>query len=99
MGAQKCVHALVLSRGQAFGFGGRGRHRDLAAKLVGRPDFSFANAFDLGGVQRIHLAAALPVILKTHPHRQDEQLLWACVPYGDANKMVANCRLLAYDLN
>jgi hypothetical protein len=43
------------------------------------------------------------VILKMHPHRQDEQvgkaLLWACVPYGDANKMVANCRLLAYDLN
>jgi hypothetical protein len=83
----------------AFGFGGRGCHRHLASELVGRPSFALADAFDFRGVQRIDPGTTLPVILKTHPHRQDEQLLWACVPYGDANKMVANCPLLAYDLN
>ena len=58
----------------AFGFGDRGRHRDLATKLVGRPCLALADAFDLGGVQRIDLGAALPVILQTHPHRQGEQV-------------------------
>src|SRR5215831_18232156 len=32
-----------------------------------------ANAFDLGGMQRIDFGTALPVILKAHPHRQGEQ--------------------------
>jgi hypothetical protein len=32
----------------AFGLGGRGRHRDLAAELVRRPGFTFADIFDLG---------------------------------------------------
>ncbi len=38
--------------------GGRGRHRHLAAELVGRAGFAFADALDLGGVQRIVLGAA-----------------------------------------
>jgi hypothetical protein len=33
-----------------------------------------ANTFDLRGVQRIDLRAALAVILKTHPQRQGEQV-------------------------
>jgi hypothetical protein len=58
----------------AFGLGGRGRHRHLAAELIRRPGFPLADAFDLRRVQRINLGAALPVILETHPHRQGEQV-------------------------
>ena len=47
----------------AFELGGRGRHRHLTGELVWGPGFSLADALDLGGVQRIDLAAALPVIL------------------------------------
>ena len=36
----------------------------LAAELVGRPGLPLADALDLRGVQRIDLAAALPVIRK-----------------------------------
>jgi hypothetical protein len=57
-----------------FGLGDRGRHRDLAAELVRRPGLPLADAFDLWRVQRVDLGAALPVILKTHPHRQGEQV-------------------------
>ena len=39
----------------AFGFRRRGRHRHLAAELIGRPSLAFADALDLGGVQRIDL--------------------------------------------
>src|SRR5215469_4896963 len=53
----------LLSQGQA-----------LAAELVRRPGLAFADAFDLGSVQRIDLGATLPVILKAHPHRQGEQV-------------------------
>ena len=53
----------------AFGFAGRGRHRHLAAELVGRPGLPLADALDLRRVQRIDLAAALPVILQTDPAR------------------------------
>jgi hypothetical protein len=41
---------------------------------VRRPGFAVADAFDLGGVPRIDLGAALPVILQTHPRRQGEQV-------------------------
>ena len=58
----------------AFGLARRGRHRHLAAELVRRPGLSLTDALDLRGVQRIDLAAALPVILQTHPHRQGEQV-------------------------
>src|SRR5262249_39473473 len=58
----------------AFRLAGRGRHRHLAAELIWRAGFAFADAFDLRGVQRIDLGAALPVILKAHPHRQGEQV-------------------------
>ena len=57
----------------AFRLAGRGCHRHLAAELVRRPGFALANAFDLGGMQRIDFGTALPVILKAHPHRQGEQ--------------------------
>jgi hypothetical protein len=57
-----------------FGLGGRGDHRDLAAELVRRSDLALANALELGRMQGIDLGAALPVILKTHPHRQGEQI-------------------------
>jgi hypothetical protein len=58
----------------AFRLGGRGCHGHLAAELVRRPGLAFADAFNLGGVQRIHFRTALPVILETHPHRQGEQV-------------------------
>jgi len=58
----------------AFRLCRRSRHRDLAAELIRRPGFALADAFDLGGVQRIDLGATLPVILETHPHCQGEQV-------------------------
>ena len=51
----------LLSQGQA-----------LAAELVGRPGFAFADAFDLRSVQRIDFGDALSVILETHPPGQGE---------------------------
>jgi hypothetical protein len=48
--------------------------RHLAAELVWRPGFAFANALDLRRVQRIDFGAALPVIPQTHAHRQGEQV-------------------------
>src|SRR5436190_5033182 len=37
----------------AFGFCRRGGDRHFAAELIGRPSFAFADALDLGGMQRI----------------------------------------------
>src|SRR5690349_11825739 len=51
-----------------------GRHRPLAAELVRGTCLALANALDLRGVQRVDLGSALAVILKTHPHRQSEQV-------------------------
>ena len=56
-----------------LGFG-PGRHQHLTAELVRRPGFALADAFDLGDVQRIDLAAALPAILEPHRYRQGEQV-------------------------
>src|SRR5437762_10913525 len=53
----------------AFGLGRRGGDRYLAAELVRRPRFPFADALHLRGVQRIDLGAALPVILEAYPSR------------------------------
>ena len=47
----------------ALGLGDGGCNRDLASELVGRPRFALADAFNLGGVQRIDLGSALAVIL------------------------------------
>jgi len=58
----------------AFGLGRRGCDRYLAAELVPRPRFAFADALHLKGVQRIDLGAALPVILEAYPHRQGEEI-------------------------
>src|SRR5204862_682371 len=58
----------------AFGFCRRGGDRHFAAELIGRPSFAFADALDLGGMQRIDLGTALAVILKAHPHRQGEKM-------------------------
>src|SRR5438270_13370513 len=58
----------------AFGFCRRGGDRHFAAELIGRPSFAFADALDLGGMQRINLGAALALILKAHPHRQGEKM-------------------------
>src|SRR5207237_10073866 len=57
-----------------LGFVGRGGDRHFAAELIGRPSFAFADALDLGGMQRINLGTALAVILKAHPHRQGEKM-------------------------
>src|SRR5215471_9037060 len=51
-----------------------GCHRHLAAELVRRPGLAFADALDLRRVQRIDFGAALPLVLKSHPHRQREQV-------------------------
>src|SRR6202040_1346629 len=58
----------------AFGLGRRGGDRYLAAELVRRPRFAFADALHLRGVQRIDLGAALPVILEAYPIGQSEKL-------------------------
>jgi hypothetical protein len=74
-------NALAYS---TFGLGGRGpptpvlsQVQAVSAEFVRRPGLPLADAFDLRGVQRIDLGAALPVILKTHLHRQRE-------PVGEA---------------
>jgi hypothetical protein len=67
-------HLGVQHELPAFRLGGRGCHGHLAAELVRRPGFAFADAFDLGRVQRVDLGSAPPVILETHPHRQGEQV-------------------------
>src|SRR5260370_42245417 len=58
----------------ALGLGRRRRDRHLAAELVGRARLALADAFDLGGVQRIDLVAALAVVLEAHPVRQGEEI-------------------------
>src|SRR5215470_11359132 len=69
-----CSALACSNKLTAFRLGGRGRHRDLAAELVRRPGLAFADAFDLGRVQRIDLMTALPVILETYPCCQREQI-------------------------
>src|SRR5262249_10580029 len=59
----------------ALGGGSRRRDRDLAAELVGFAGLPFADAFDLGRVQRIDLRPALALLLMAHTQRQIEQ--WA----------------------
>ena len=76
----------------AFGLGRRGGDRHLAAELVRRPRFAFADAFDLGGVQRINLGAALAVILKAHPHRQGEQVGKALARGPGCRRSCGGCR-------
>jgi hypothetical protein len=46
----------------------------LQPNSYGALAFPLADAFDLRRVQRIDLGAALPMILKPHPHRQGEQV-------------------------
>ena len=58
----------------AFGLGGRGSHRHLAAELLRRSGLAFANAFDLRRMQSIDLGTALPVILKAHPMGERQRL-------------------------
>src|SRR5215467_12348637 len=48
----------------ALGLRRRGGDRYLAPELIRRSSFAFANAFDLGRVQRIDLRPALTMILK-----------------------------------
>src|ERR1700747_551079 len=48
--------------------------RHLAAKFVRRPGLALADALHLGRVQRIHLGAALPMVLEAYPHRQGEKV-------------------------
>jgi hypothetical protein len=58
----------------AVGLGCRRRDRGLAAELIGRPGLALADAFDVGGVQRIDLVPALAVVLEAHPVRQGEEI-------------------------
>ena len=58
----------------AYGRGRRGGDRDLAAELVGRPRFAFADALDLRRMQRIDLEPAPAVVLQADPQRQAEQV-------------------------
>ena len=57
----------------AFGLGDRGRDGDLAAELIGCAGLAFADAFDLGRVQRIDFVAALAMILVADAQREIEQ--------------------------
>src|SRR5580704_8337508 len=74
----------------AFGLGRRGGDRYLAAELVRRPRFAFADALHLRGVQRIDLGAALPVILEAYPHRQSEKVGEALLEPVVAGDLAAN---------
>src|SRR5689334_22557656 len=62
----------------------------LAAELVRRPRFPFANALHLRGVQRIDLGAALAVILEAYPHRQSEKVGEALLEPVIAGDLAAN---------
>src|SRR5262249_42513841 len=53
--------------------GDRRRERVLAAELVGFASLTFANAFDLGRVQRIDLRPALTLLLMADTQREVEQ--------------------------
>src|SRR6476661_7971169 len=57
----------------AFGRSGWRSDRDLAAELVGGTGLSFADALNLGRVQRIDLRPALTLLLMAHTQRQIEQ--------------------------
>ena len=51
----------------ALRLGDRRGERDLAAELVGRSRLALTDALDLRCVQRVDLAAALPLLLGQHP--------------------------------
>jgi len=53
--------------------GNRRGDRDFAAELVGRTRLAAADAFDLGGMQRIDLGPPLMLILMAHPQGKIEQ--------------------------
>ena len=57
----------------ALGLGDRRYDADLAAELVGRAGFTFANAFNLGCVERVDLLPALAVVLVADFDRQVPQ--------------------------
>ena len=52
----------------------RGGEPDLSAKLVGTMGLAFADAFDLGRMQRIDLPFALMLALLAHPAGQHERM-------------------------
>jgi hypothetical protein len=64
----------VQHKPAAFRLGRRGGDRYLAAELLGRPRFPFADALHLRGVQRIDLGTALAVILEPYPICQSEKV-------------------------
>jgi len=68
----------------ALGRGCRRRDRDLAAEFVRRPRLAFADAFDLGRVQRVDLGAALAMILEADLEGEVEQWAEAAVELGPA---------------
>ena len=51
-----------------------GDEADLDAELVGLVRLAFADALDLGRMQRINLAPALPTVLRQHPLGEIERL-------------------------
>src|SRR5260370_25866584 len=51
----------------AFGLSDGGGDGDLAAELVARPRLAFADAFDLGRVQRIDFHPSLALVLEADP--------------------------------
>src|SRR5215471_10205782 len=77
----------------ALGFGRGGGDRYLAAELIRRSSFAFANALHLGSMQRIDLRPALAMILEAHLHRQGEEIGKArlqCLVPGDLAANVAD---------
>ena len=75
--------AVVRVAGQRLGVGDelaalgaieRGGERDLDAKLVGTMRLAFADAFDLGRVQRVDLPSALMLALLAHPAAEHERM-------------------------
>ena len=74
----------------AFGRGGRRSDRDLAAELVGGAGLAFADALDLGCMQRVDLRPALALLLMANPHRQIEQRAKAILKCAIALDLAAN---------
>ena len=58
----------------ALWLGDRRCDRHFASELVGHPRLALADAFDLGGVQRIDLGAALAVVLVAHLDGEIEEM-------------------------
>src|SRR6185437_7915746 len=64
--------------------------RHLAAELLGRMRLAFANAFDLGRVQRIDLGAALAVVLMPYFDGKIEEVGKARLELGPARDLPAD---------